>query len=182
MKNKKQALTIPNLLTLLRMWLILPTVLLYLWGHSVWAALVLALSGLTDLADGYIARRFRMVSDVGKVLDPVADKLTQIAVLFCLSVRFPVMLVLLGILLCGGVATGFLSLAAIRSTGQVRGADWHGKLTSAVLYAAVTLHFLWEDIPPAVSNVTVALCGGMIFLSCMLYIFRHLKTMEHTEL
>ncbi len=50
---------------------------------------MLLLSGVTDLADGFIARHFHMISDLGKVLDPVADKLTQAAVLFCLITRFP---------------------------------------------------------------------------------------------
>ena len=49
---------------------------------------ILLLSGLTDLADGYIARRFHMISNLGKILDPVADKLTQAAMLICLSFDF----------------------------------------------------------------------------------------------
>ena len=51
-------------------------------------AVVLVLSGLTDMVDGYIARRFNMVTDLGKALDPVADKLTQASVMFCLLSRF----------------------------------------------------------------------------------------------
>ena len=49
---------------------------------------ILLLSGLTDLADGYIARRFHRISNLGKILDPVADKLTQAAMLICLFTRF----------------------------------------------------------------------------------------------
>ena len=56
------------------------------------------LSGLTDLADGYIARRFHMISNLGKILDPVADKLTQAAMLICLFTRFPHMLQLIVIM------------------------------------------------------------------------------------
>ena len=175
MKFKRKKLTIPNLLTLLRLWLILPIVLLFLWGQPIWAAGLLVLSGITDLADGYIARRFHMVSDVGKVLDPVADKLTQIAVLFCLVTRFPMMLIPLILLLFKEISTGFLCLAAIRSTGEVKGADWHGKLTTFLLYAVMTLHFLWEDIPQGVSNAFIALCVVMMLISCVLYIVRHSK-------
>lgn len=55
------------------------------------AVAVLALSGITDILDGFIARRFGMVSDVGKILDPVADKLTQGAVILCLAFRYSLM-------------------------------------------------------------------------------------------
>ena len=178
MKAKRKKLTIPNLLTILRLWLILPIALLYLWGHPIWAAGLLVLSGITDLADGYIARRFHMVSDAGKVLDPVADKLTQIAVMLCLVIRFPVMLIPLLLLLFKEITTGFLCLAAIRSTGKVKGADWHGKLTTLLLYAMMTLHFLWEDIPSAVSTVSIILCVVMMLISCALYAIRHLKAIE----
>ena len=56
------------------------------------------LSGLTDLADGYIARRFHRISNLGKILDPVADKPTQTAMLICLFTRFPHMLLLIVIM------------------------------------------------------------------------------------
>lgn len=56
------------------------------------------LSGLTDLADGYIARRFHRISNLGKILDPVADKLTQAAMLICLFTRFPHVLLLIVII------------------------------------------------------------------------------------
>ena len=56
------------------------------------------LSGLTDLADGYIARRFHRISNLGKILDPVADKLTQAAMLICLFTRFPYVLLLIVIM------------------------------------------------------------------------------------
>ena len=59
---------------------------------------ILLLSGLTDLADGYIARRFHRISNLGKILDPVADKLTQAAMLICLFTRFPHVLLLIVIM------------------------------------------------------------------------------------
>lgn len=85
----KQILTIPNLLSVFRILLIPLIVWLYCGKQDyLLAAWVLLLSGVTDIADGFIARHFHMVSDLGKVLDPIADKLTQTVALVCLLTRF----------------------------------------------------------------------------------------------
>lgn len=73
-------LTVPNLLSLIRILLIPVFGVLFYNGEALWAVVVLVLSGLTDLFDGKIARRFNQISELGKLLDPVADKLTQITI------------------------------------------------------------------------------------------------------
>ena len=73
-------LTVPNLLSLIRILLIPVFGVLFYNGEALWAVVVLVLSGLTDLFDGKIARRFNQISELGKILDPVADKLTQITI------------------------------------------------------------------------------------------------------
>lgn len=76
--------TIPNWLSYLRIVLVPVFAVLFLKGHIGWALIVLAISGLSDFFDGKIARKYNQVSELGKIIDPVADKLTQItiAVLF----------------------------------------------------------------------------------------------------
>ena len=147
-KKKSQIFTIPNLLSLFRLCLIPLFVWLYCWRQSyMLTACVLILSGLTDLADGYIARRFNMTSDLGKALDPVADKLTQAAMMLCLLTRFRLMLIPLSIIVIKELVTGVFSLVVIKKTGRVMSADWHGKLTTLLLYAMMIIHVLWYDIP-----------------------------------
>ena len=89
---KKEVFTIPNFLSLFRLLLIPVYVYLYLTAETttdyVAAGSVLALSCLTDLVDGKIARKFNMVSNLGKILDPIADKLSQIAIVIILLVKF----------------------------------------------------------------------------------------------
>ena len=75
---KEGALTIPNLLSAIRILLIPVFLVLFLKGHYVAAVIVLVINGLTDTYDGKIARKFNQVSNLGKLLDPIADKLTQI--------------------------------------------------------------------------------------------------------
>lgn len=86
--RKDQVLTIPNLLSVIRLALIPLIVWLYIGKQEYSAAVaVILISGATDIIDGFIARKFNMVSDLGKILDPVADKLTQATVILCLTVK-----------------------------------------------------------------------------------------------
>ena len=82
-------LTIPNLLSVIRIALIPVFAVLFNNGNYLWAVIVLAISGLTDFFDGKIARKFNQISALGKLLDPIADKLSQmtIAIMFYLTFR-----------------------------------------------------------------------------------------------
>lgn len=175
-KYKDKYLTIPNLLSLLRLCMIPVMVWLYIGKKNYGlTALILVLSGLTDMADGYIARHFNMVSDFGKAFDPVADKLTQIAMMLCLVTRFPLMLLPWIVLVVKEVFTGITSLLAIHKTGQVEGAVWHGKVTTTLLYFTMGLHLIWYGIPQVVSLILIGLCTGMMLISAIGYGIRNFK-------
>lgn len=81
-------MTVPNLLSVIRIILIPVFGVLYYRGHVMWAVIVLFISGLTDFFDGKIARKFNQISDLGKILDPIADKLTQITIAIVLFLEF----------------------------------------------------------------------------------------------
>ena len=82
--------TIPNLISLIRILFIPVFALLFYNGQAVAAAVILALSALSDMVDGKIARKFNQVSNLGKILDPIADKLTVFAIAIILYMKFPV--------------------------------------------------------------------------------------------
>ena len=175
----KQIATIPNLLSLGRIVLIPLFMWLYCVKHEpIWTAVVLLLSGLTDVADGFIARRYHMVSDFGKALDPIADKVTQGAMLLCLISRFPRMTYPFVLLLIKEAVIGITSLLAIRKTGKVESSDWHGKTTTVLLYGTMTLHLLWADIPAAMSDALIAACVLMMFISFILYGIRNIVALR----
>ena len=119
---KKEICTIPNLLSVFRLALIPVYLRIYLNADSsedyTLAAVVLAVSCLTDLVDGKIARKFNMVSRVGKVLDPLADKLTQLGLLICLSRRRTILKYLLVIFLIKEFWQLFAMLGAMRQIGR----------------------------------------------------------------
>ena len=152
-------LTVPNLLSTIRILLIPVFMWLYLNRDDITATVVvLVLSGLTDALDGYIARHFDMVSDFGKALDPIADKLTQLAMLCCLVIRFPRMIWLIAVLCVKEIFVASTQLAVIHKNEVVLGADWHGKVTTILLYAVMILHLLWLDLPESLSLALVLLC------------------------
>lgn len=173
--HRSQILTIPNFLSLFRVCLIPLIVWLYVEGRSFGAGCVLLLSGLTDIADGFIARRFHMVSDLGKVLDPIADKLTQAVMLVCLLIRIPLMVLPLAFLVVKEICMTVTGTLIIRKTGIVPGAVWHGKAATLLLYAVMLLHLFWPEMPPAVSVGLIAACAMMIGISFVLYMVRNIR-------
>ena len=176
---EKRIWTLPNILSLLRLAMIPLFVWLY-WGvrdHKM-TAVVLVLSGLTDVADGFIARRCGMTSDLGKILDPLADKLTQAAMLLCLVTRFPGMLGVFLLLAAKELFAGVCGVLVIRWTGNVMGAEWHGKLATVLLHGMIVVHVVWQDIPAAVSDGMIAVCAGMMLVTCVLYGVRNLRALQ----
>lgn len=179
MKQKQKIFTVPNLLSLFRLLLIPVIVWLYRDKSAYgWALAVLILSAATDVADGFIARKWELVSDLGKALDPIADKLTQIATLWCLLSRFPYLWLPLAVLMVKEVFTGIMSLCAVKKSGQVLGADWHGKLCTALLYGTMGLHMLWGSIPEVLSKLLMVLCMAVMCLSGLLYWYRNFKLIK----
>ena len=177
MKNK--IITIPNILSLFRLCLIPVIVWLYCFRQDyLLTTVVLIISGVTDVIDGIIARKFNMVSDFGKAFDPLADKLTQMAVLFCLVSRFSYMLIPLVILVIKELFAAVTGILAIKKTNTVMGAVWHGKLTTVLLYTVMLIHIIWFSIPETVSVVLVCICTVMMLISAVLYGMRNIKVLR----
>ncbi len=169
--KRDQILTVPNLLSLMRLLMIPLIIWLYMKEQNdLITVAVLALSGITDVLDGFIARRFGMVSDFGKILDPVADKLTQGTVIICLAFRYPLMWGLICFFVIKELCMGIIGLHAIHRQKRVNSSKWYGKLNAAVLYAAMALLILFPNIPNVLSTSLIVLCGGTMLLSFVLYL------------
>ncbi len=169
-RYKNKIITIPNILSFFRLCLIPVIVWLYCFQKDyLWTTVIFIISGLTDIVDGFIARRFDMISDFGKAFDPVADKLTQIAMLFCLVTRFPLMLIPLIILIIKEALAAIMNMITLEKAGFVVAAKWHGKLNTVLLYLTMFIHIVWFNITPIVSNVLIGICIIVMFLSSFLY-------------
>ncbi len=178
----KQLFTIPNILTYIR-FLLIPA---FIWQYCVeqdyqMTAFLLILSGITDIADGFIARHFNMSSDLGKAIDPIADKLTQFSMLGCLLTRFKQMWIPFILIFIKELISGILSFLVIKRTNRVKGADWHGKVTTVLLYIVIVLHVIWYDISQTTSMLFVSICVCMMLLSFCLYCVRHIQVLRKEQ-
>ena len=179
-ERENRIITIPNFLSVCRIIMIPVFIWVYCCRKEYLLAFwVLCLSGVTDLVDGFIARTFHMVSNLGKALDPIADKLTQGAVLLCLGIRFPQMFFLAGLLAAKEITTGLMSLSAIHKTKEVKSADWHGKVTTCLLYFTMLLHILWGGIPQTASVLLTVLCVIMMAVSFVMYFRRNVTLLRN---
>ena len=147
---KKELFTIPNLLSLFRLVLIPIYIIIYMNAEEAAdyyvAGSILAVSCLTDLIDGKIARYFNMVSTVGKVLDPIADKATQFALLVCLTIRQKVLLTFVILFVIKESFQLIAGLFTLRKGKMLDGALISGKVSTAVLFVSLILLVLLPDL------------------------------------
>ncbi len=190
--------TIPNLLSLIRILLIPVFAYLFYNDEKIWAVVVLALSGLSDTFDGQIARKFNQVSALGKVLDPVADKLTQITIAIMLLIDFRaaentmiqafgwvflVFLIKEAVMIIGGLVMLLLNI-------RPGAAEFWGKAATLIFYVGMVLIIAFGpevgalnsivgfELPAVVTGIIVVVSAIMTiaaFLSYMPETFRQFK-------
>ena len=169
---KKEVFTIPNLLSMLRISLIPLYVTIYMNASCTKdyfiAGSILAVSCITDMIDGQVARRFNMISTLGKILDPIADKLTQFTLTLCLSVKYPVLrhVLILFILKEGFQCT--IGIVNLFNRTMLPGALPAGKLCTAVLFISLIILVFIPDLKE--NKVTIIAITDTVFLS---YAFAH---------
>ncbi len=162
--------TIPNALSLLRILLLPVFAVLYLKSAAEpmllwWAGGVLVLSGLTDLFDGMIARGLNQISDIGKLLDPLADKLTQLTVLVCLATRYHALLWLMAICFAKETIQIIGGLLLLHRGDTVRGSQWFGKVTTFVFYGSMAAIVLVPDMPGWVMAALIVLVSALMLFT-----------------
>lgn len=160
---KKDILTIPNLLSLFRLVLIPVYIVIYLNAQDVTdyyiAGGILAVSCLTDAIDGKIARHFNMISNLGKILDPLADKATQFTLILCLAIRNPVLWILVALFVVKESFQLIAGLMILRRGKILAGALLAGKISTAVLFVSLIVMVLFPQLDPKVIQIiTIADC------------------------
>ena len=154
---------VPNMLSIFRI-LLLPVfgVVFFRYpGNEVnWLpASIFLLSGITDFLDGYIARRFGMITKAGKLLDPIADKLTQLTVIGCLAAKhnYRELWALFIIYLIKELMIAIGGLWFIRKFRAIRMSRWFGRVATTQFYAAIFLVILFPGMPRTMFNVLTIL-------------------------
>ena len=174
-------MSIPNMISLARILITPIFVRMYLEGEQTAAMWLLAAAAVSDMLDGLVARRFNMITPLGKVLDPVADKLLQLAMLLCLVRRSAgvIWLLLLHVLREGGLF--LLGTLVYRRSGELIGSRWYGKLCTALMYSVLGAALLWQNMPEKILETGLMLCAGMIVLCMVLYTGEYLRLLRRTE-
>ena len=174
---KKEVFTIPNMLSLFRLVLIPVYVDIYMNATEMreyfLAASILAVSCLTDMVDGKVARHFHMTSTLGQILDPIADKLTQFTLTLCLSIRYPV---LRFVLILFVIKEGFQCIAGIANLRRDKilpGALMAGKVCTTILFVSLIVLVLLPDLKPGIVNAIAAIDTAFLFISFINYIFAY---------
>lgn len=129
--------TVPNAMSALRIVLVPFFAVMYLRGELGVAVALLVLSGLTDMLDGLVARRFNQITDLGKMLDPFADKLTQGVVAMCVAIRFPAIRLLLVLLILKELLMLSCAVVLLRKHKRPCAAKWYGKVATVMFYVSV---------------------------------------------
>lgn len=170
MKNRNKNINVPNGLSMLRIILIVPFVYYFIHDDIVSAAVVLVISGLSDMFDGMIARKFNQFTELGQMLDPLSDKLTQAAVAVCLAVKQPVLIPLLAIFILKEITMVSAACLLIKKKKRPGGSKWYGKVATTLFYISFTIIVALKGIW-GVENlfVTVMLLG--ITAAFMIYAF-----------
>lgn len=142
--KKSDILNIPNLLSLLRILMIPAFVILFFRGGNnlYWAAGVLIASGLTDMLDGVIARHFRMITPLGQMLDPFADKLTQGTIGVCMMISYihqPEIVALFVCFFLKEFAMGLGGLILLLKKKRPVPAQWYGKVATFAFYISIII-------------------------------------------
>lgn len=169
----REYFSIPNLLSYFRLILIPVYLLVYFNAEEpkdlVWAALVIAVSGLTDMFDGKIARHFNMITEWGKLIDPVADKLTLAAVALSLAFRFPLMRLVFALYVIKETFMGVMGLIMLRRGSKLNGAMWYGKVCTAVTYLVIFVLLLFPELPPWAQTLLISLQIAVTLMAFVLY-------------
>lgn len=186
---KKKYLTIPNALSVFRMLLIPVFAVFYMKASAqehiyyVYAALALVLSGLTDLFDGYIARRLNQITDLGKILDPLADKLTQLTVVISVAIKLQslplaaalMIFVVKEVLMLIG---GFVMLCRHIT---IQGSKWYGKVATAIFYVVMAAIALFDGMPRKAALLLIGIAAVFMLFAFSQYIREYFRILRKNK-
>ena len=175
---KRDFFTIPNILSLFRLLLIPVYAGLYLNATEkyqfILSGTILTISCLTDMIDGKIARKYNMITALGKILDPLADKLTQFALTICLSMKYPVLYPVLSLFVIKELFQLVLGIVFLRRGKMLPGALMAGKVCTTVLFVSLILLVLIPDMSHDAVTLIAAVDTIFLMISFVSYALAYL--------
>lgn len=142
---------IPNMLTIIRFILIPFIFISVIFQHYLIALIIFTVSAITDILDGYIARKYNFITDIGKLIDPLADKLTQISLLFALAILKILDLWILIIVLVKECIMVISASVLYSKKDVVVYSKWYGKLATSLFYLAIVCSLIIRQFNISIS-------------------------------
>lgn len=175
-KPINQNLTVPNALSVLRIIVIPFFAWFFMHDQLAIAVALLVLSGLSDCVDGFIARKLNQVTELGKMLDPLADKLTQGVVALCLAIKFPVICPALLVFILKELVMLCGAILLLKKKKRPCAAQWYGKVATVMFYVSVSVIVVMDGFFPVkprtfeiVAYVLLILTAAMMIYSAVRY-------------
>ena len=179
---KKEIISIPNLLSILRILMIPIYVLIYQNAQTAsdyWiAGSLVAISCITDALDGYIARRYEMHTMLGKILDPLADKLTQLSLCICVHTRYPIVTPLLYLLIAKEVCQLIGLILLMKKGLALPGSISPGKISTFILFFSFIYIISFPTLPNFLLSSIVLVDLSVLLYAMSGYCFLYLENIS----
>jgi len=165
-------MNLPNKLTMIRIVLVPVVMALLLMGHNFVATVVFAIAAITDFFDGYLARKYNLVSSFGKIMDPLADKLLVFCVLVCFIQLDVISAWVPMIIISREFFVTCMRVVAV-SKGKVIAASWWGKIKTNVQLFSLLFALVCYKAFPGATTVVLWICAIFTVASWVAYIFEN---------
>lgn len=178
-------LNLPNALSLIRLCMVPIVPLIYFSGveyANLWTAGVYAVASLTDALDGYIARKYNLITRLGRVLDPLADKCITFCVLICIIITQPVILWAGVIFFLKEAFMGIGALALYKKIKDVPASNILGKTSTIFFFATCFLVLIFPEIPIEIVTAMVAAATLLNLSAFILYLRGYIKNTNKQKL
>lgn len=179
-------MNIPNILTAVR-FILIPIFGVYLYKEQYFTAIILfVISGITDILDGYIARKFNMVTSFGKLADPVADKLMQITALVLLTFQDLIPVIVLIVVVSKEIFMGLGSISLYKKHVIVS-ANWYGKLATVVFYIAIIMTIIFKmenfnnNFSDTITTVLISIAVAAALFAFVMYVISYRKISKESK-
>ncbi len=176
---------IPNILSIIRIILVFVFVFVFFALNSpVWALIIFLTAGATDVVDGYLARRFNWITNLGKILDPFADKLMQCTALVCLCIKSYVPLWFVLVFFAKELATLIIGLLVIKRRSVVVVSKWYGKAAVCLFYLAIFLCVVFKDFLAQNPVISVLMFGVVAIFAVLAFAgyIKHYSNLKRQEI
>ncbi len=177
-------MTIPNILSTIRICLVPVFILVYFMGgdhRTLWAALVYVVASVTDVLDGKIARKYNLTSSLGRILDPLGDKMMTAAVIVCITIDkvIPVWAVI--IFVVKECLMGLGGLVLYNKLDDMPPSNYFGKASTVVFFAVCVILMLFRQIPPTAASIMIAVALAVMLLAFGSYLFRFIRIVRQKK-